>query len=536
MNTMRSVFHVWLIALCLAGSAVADVLQPVPRSFRNDVLPIFAKAGCNTGACHGALAGKGGFKLSLRGYDPEADYVRIAHEARGRRIEPLDPGRSLILAKPSGAIPHKGGLRFDVDSEAYRIIAEWIAQGAQPPSSDDPIVVRIEVLPEEVVLAPGKQQQIVVQATYSDGRVRDVTRWVRYAATQASVATVNAEGLIDVVGSGAGAVTALFDSKIAIAQITVPFDLASRESVLAGSTPNDSFIDRSVMQRLGQLGLAPSPLTDDATFLRRAFIDTLGVLPTENEVRDFLADSSPDKRNRLIDELFQRDEFVDYWSYKWSDVLLVNGHLLRPAAVRAYYLWIRQQVAENTPWDEVARQIVTAEGSTLEQGATNFYALHQDPESLTENLCQAFLGLSIGCAKCHNHPLEKWTNNQYYAMANLFARVRTKGWGGDRYSGDGDRTVYVATSGDLLQPSTGKPQPPTPLDGEALPLDWPGGSARTPCRLAHGNRQPLFCSQHRQSRVGKLPGRWPCRIGRRSADFQPGQQRRAAGRAGRFPR
>ncbi|HMO83545.1 MAG TPA: DUF1549 domain-containing protein, partial [Lacipirellulaceae bacterium] len=215
-----------------------------------------------------------------------------------------------------------------------------------------------------------------------------------------------------------------------------------------------------MLDQLQRLGLNPSPLADDATFLRRAYIDAIGTLPSVQEVEDFLADERPNKREALIDSLFQRNEFVDYWAYKWSDLLLVNGQLLRPRAVQAYYRWIREQVARNTPWDEFARQILTAQGSSLENGAVNFYALHQDPESLTENICQAFLGFSLGCAKCHNHPLEKWTNDQYYAMANLFARVRSKGWGGDPRTGDGERTVYVSASGDLLQPSIGKPQRP----------------------------------------------------------------------------
>jgi hypothetical protein len=446
----------------------------VERSFRNDVLPVFAKAGCNMGACHGALAGKGGFKLSLRGYDPDADYVRIAHEAAGRRIESLDPGRSLLLAKPSGAIPHKGGLRFDVGSEEYQIIADWIAQGAPPPEPADPVVKRLEIIPERTLLAPGDRQQLILLAHYSDGRRRDVTRWAKFDATQVSVAKADDQGVVEVVGSGEGAVTAWYDSKIAIARVTVPFAGEIDESAFAVEEKSASFIDQLVLKQLRRLHLTPSPQTDDATFIRRAYVDTIGALPTAEEVHKFIADDSPDKRNVLIDDLFSREEFVDYWAYKWSDLLLVNGQLLRPDAVKAYYLWIREQVEKNTPWDEFAMQLMTAQGNTIENGATNFYAIHQDPEALTENACQAFLGLSIGCAKCHNHPLEKWTNDQYYAMANMFARVRGKGWGGDPRSGDGAKTVYVSSSGDLLQPSKAKPQPPTPLDGRPLPIDWPG--------------------------------------------------------------
>jgi hypothetical protein len=242
---------------------------------------------------------------------------------------------------------------------------------------------------------------------------------------------------------------------------------------LFADAPRRNFIDELVLEQLKLLNLPPAARCDDATFLRRAHLDAIGRLPTSDEARAFLADKSPEKRDQLIDRLLDRDEFIDYWAYQWSDLLLLNGTKLRPAAINAFYAWIRERVQQNAPWDEFARQIVTAEGGSLENGATNFYALHQDPEGMTENLSQAFLGLSIGCAKCHNHPLEKWTNDQYFAMANLMARVRAKGWGGDGRGGDGVRTVYVASRGDLLQPSTGEPQPPAPLDGEPLDLASP---------------------------------------------------------------
>ena len=230
-------------------------------------------------------------------------------------------------------------------------------------------------------------------------------------------------------------------------------------------------MDELVNRQLTRLHLPASERCVDYEFIRRAYLDTIGLLPTIEEVRRFTADTAPDKRAKLIDELLARPEFIDYWSYKWSDVLMISGNLLRPPAVKSYYQWVRKQVEANTPWDQFVRQILTAQGSTIENGATNFYSLQQDPENMSENACQAFLGLSIGCAKCHNHPLEKWTNDQYYAMANLFARVKCKGWGGEPRNGDGVRTVYVAPSGDLVQPRTGKPQPPTPLDGRPLEFD-----------------------------------------------------------------
>ncbi|MEZ6110063.1 MAG: DUF1553 domain-containing protein [Pirellulaceae bacterium] len=442
-------------------------------SFRNHALPVLAKAGCNSGACHGALAGKGGFRLSLRGYDPDFDHLSIAKQARGRRIELSDPGRSLLLAKPSGAIPHKGGLRFETDSREYQVLAGWIAGGALPPADDDPRLERLEILPPQAVLKTGDRQQILVRAFYSDGHSEDVTRWAKFTSANEAVAKVDDAGLVSVIGNGEGAVTAWFSQQIVISRITSPFPNQVAAELYENS-PRRNFIDDLVLEQLQRLNLPPSPPADDAAFLRRVYLDTIGVLPTPDETRAFLKDGGADKRERVIDELLSRPEFVDYWTYKWSDVLMINGTLLRPEAVKAYYQWIRERVATNTPWDQFVREVVTAQGSSYENGATNFYALHQDPETMTENTCQAFLGLSIGCAKCHNHPLEKWTNDQYYAMANLFGRVRAKGWGGDSRNGDGLRTLYVASSGELIQPRTGKPQPPTPLDGQSIAFDAPG--------------------------------------------------------------
>lgn len=450
--------------------AVVGMEHDLGRSFRNDVQPLLAKMGCSMGACHGALAGKGGFKLSLRGYDAIADYAAITRAAGGRRVEPSDPGRSLILLKPTMAVPHKGGLRFDVDSPSYEILSQWIASGSPAPADDDPRIESLEVFPSEMMLRPQGRQRLVVCAKYSDGRTSDVTRWAKFAATNEAVAGVSEDGVITCNGHGGGAVSVWYSSKIINARITSPYETQIPADVFAGAKRRN-FIDEHVLKQLEVLHLPPAPPADDATFIRRAFVDTIGKLPTADETRAFLADGSPDKRDRLIEALLARDEFVDYWAYQWSDILLVNGARLRPEAVKSFYKWIREQVKANTPWDEFARQIVLAKGSSIEYGASNFYALHQDPEEMTENISQAFMGLSIGCAKCHNHPLEKWTNDQYYAMANLFARVHAKGWGGEPRNGDGVRTLFVSSRGDLVQPSKGVPQPPAPLDGKPLPAD-----------------------------------------------------------------
>ncbi len=451
---------------------VQNADSPYQQSFRNDVQSVLAKAGCSMGACHGALAGKGGFRLSLRGYDPAHDYNTITREARGRRIELADPGRSLLLAKPTGALPHKGGIKLETGSRHYRILADWIAQGAKGPADTDARLQKITVMPEVATLAPGDQSQVLVQAHYDDGRVVDVTHLSKFSATDESVARVDNEGLATVVGSGEAAVLVWFGSKVVLARMVVPYQFQIADSVYAASAKRN-FIDEENLNQLRKLNLAPSPRCDDTVFLRRSTLDTIGRLPTPAERDRFFSDPPQTRRDLWIERLLASEDFVSYWTYRWSDMLLINGTRLRPVAVKTYYQWVRDRVRKNQPWDEFVREILTATGRSDENGATNFYALHQSPEDMTENACQAFLGLSIGCAKCHNHPLEKWTNDQYYAMANLFARVRAKGWGGDGRNGDGIRTLFVSAAGDLIQPNRGRPQAPAPLDSPPIEIDDP---------------------------------------------------------------
>jgi hypothetical protein len=445
-----------------AEVTVAGMDAPFTWSFRNHVESVISKSGCNSGACHGALAGKKGFKLSLGAFDPLADYFAITRQARARRVVLSDPGRSLVLTKPSGAVPHKGGMRFAVDSPEYRVVSEWIAAGAPAPEESDPRLNRLEILPAASVLKPGAHQQLIVRAHFTDGHAEDVTRWAKFTSNNESVAQVDPLGAVQVSGHGEAAIKAWYLSWNVMATVSVGYEHNLPADTFAKS-PRRNFIDELVLAKLQNLNLPPSPPADDAEFLRRAMVDTIGLLPTVDEARAFLADTSSDKRDRLIESLLGRPEFIDYWAYKWSDLLLVNNERLRPAAMWSYYHWIRNNVAANTPWNELARNLVTATGSTLQNGAANFFVLHQDPPELAETVSVAFLGMSINCAKCHNHPLEKWTNDQYYGMANLFARVRSK-----EAAGDGNRVVYAATSGEWVQPRTGKPQPPRPLDGATL--------------------------------------------------------------------
>ena len=421
------------------------------------------------------MAGKGGFRLSLRGYDPQADHFNIVKQDNSRRVELEQPESSLVLLKPSGLVEHKGGLRLKVDSSDYRIMLDWIASGAQAVRQADPKLESIEVLPQEVALRPADQDRLTVIAHYSNGRKEDVTRWAKFSSSDESIALVDPQGSVQIVGPGEGTIVAWFSSRIASSRIRVPFEIQSNQTLSLASIQEKlgqaNPIDRHVAAQLAALGLWPSDRCSDEEFLRRSCLDATGSLPSPEQIEDFLADRSPDKRSRWIESLLSSPEYVDYWAYRWSDVLMLNSNLLRTDGVKAYYQWIRQSVEKNKAWDAMVREILTATGDSLENGATNFYGINQDPETMTENACQAFLGLSIGCAKCHNHPLEKWTNDQYYAMANLFARVRAKGWGGEVRSGESARTVFVVDRGDLIQPLRGKPQPPAPLDAPAIPGD-----------------------------------------------------------------
>ncbi len=439
------------------ASALAAA-PPTAPSFRNQVQPILTRYGCAMGACHGAAAGQGGFRLSLRGFDDEGDWISITRSAMGRRLTLEDPARSLLLLKGAKVVPHKGDKRFEVNSQEYKILLDWIASGAPGPKANDPRIAALEVSHPTLRSKTGAQHQLKVTAKFTDGHSEEVTRWVKYNATNASVATIDDNGLIKVTGQGESTISAWYLSRLAIVTVTVPNESAVEPALFAQLQPRN-FIDQHVLAKLKDLNIPPSPLADDHEFVRRAYLDTIGILPTPEKARAFLADTSPDKRDRLVDELLKRPEFVDYWAHRWSDLLLVNGDKLPATAMWSYYNWIRRQVEANKPWDVFVKDLLTATGSTLENGAGNFFVLNDEPTKLAETVSVAFMGTSIACAKCHNHPMEKWTNDQYFAFANLFSRVRAKN--GAQMD---ERVIFAATDGELVQPLTGKPQAPRALD------------------------------------------------------------------------
>jgi hypothetical protein len=460
------------------------------------VLPVMTKMGCNSGPCHGAAAGKNGFKLTLRGYDPETDYFTLTHQALARRTERMEPAKSLILLKPTLTIPHGGGRRFSTGSPEYQVISGWIAQGLPAPEDSDARVTAIQVLPHEASLRPGAEQQLVVTAVFSDGRREDVTRWAKYDSGDEGVATVDNNGRVTMHSYGEAPVTVWYQSHVTFSRLRIPYPYHLQEAVFKNA-PRHNYIDAAILKHLEALHVPPSPTASDSEFIRRAYLDAAGILPTPVQVEAFLKDRSPEKRNQLIEALIKRPEFVDYWAYKWSDLLLVSSNRLSNEEMWSYYNWIRESVAENKPWDQLVSQVVTATGNTVKNGAANYWVIHRDPLDTSENMAQAFLGITITCAHCHNHPLAKWTQKDYYGMANLFARVRLK-----TFSSSGARpgigplfnnvTVYSAPTGEFTDDRYMTVLPPKPLDAKPLPEAAPGDTRIYFAKWLTSSDNPFF--------------------------------------------
>jgi hypothetical protein len=479
-----------------APLVVKDFSTATTWSFRNDVLPVMTKVGCNSGPCHGAAAGKNGFKLTLRGYDPVTDYYTLTHQALARRTDRIEPAKSLILLKPTLTIAHGGGRRFNVGSPEYKIMSGWIAQGMPAPDDSDPVVKEIQVLPHEASLIPGAEQQLIVMAIFSDGHTADVTQWAKYDSGDEGVASVDNNGHVTMHGYGEAPVTVWYQSHVTFSRLRIPFPYKLDETVFS-KAPRNNYIDDAILDHLRALHIPPSLPASDAEFIRRAYLDAAGILPSPSEVDKFLKDTSPEKRNRLIDELIKRPEFVDYWTYKWSDLLLVSSNHLSNDEMWSYYKWIRESVASDKPWNEFATQVITATGNTLNNGAANYWVIHRDPLDISENMAQAFLGINISCAHCHNHPLAKWTQKDYYGMANLFARVRLKTFApsGSR-PGVGplfnDVTVYSAPTGEFMDDRLMIPLPPKPLDAAALSSEISGDTRQYFAKWLTSPKNPFF--------------------------------------------
>jgi hypothetical protein len=448
--------------------AVEKTAADMPVNFTREIEPILTKAGCNGGGCHGAQHGKGGFRLSLFAFDPPSDYAQIVQSNEGRRVVLNDPERSILLAKPSLVMEHGGGERLKLGGRDYTRIKQWLQDGAPPPAAPDrrgeggdPSVTKIEVFPAARVMTAGEEQQLAVTATWSDGRREDVTAIAQFDALNDAVAAVSQDGLITAKGSGETHIMIRFCGQAEVAQVTLPFaKLAKYPDV-----PANNFIDEKLIAKWKELGLVPSPLCTDEEFLRRLYLDAIGTLPTPEELRAFVADKDPKKRAKAIDAVLERGEFTDWWALKWGDLLRINRTALQDKGMWSFHNWLRAQIRDNVPLDQFARDIVTAEGSTFIDGPANYYKIGRTAEDWAETTAQVFLGIRVGCAKCHHHPFEKWSQDDYYSLAAFFARLGTKN--SQEFGIFGRETViFLRPTGEATHPRKRMVMKPVPLDGD----------------------------------------------------------------------
>jgi hypothetical protein len=441
--------------------------------FSESIRPILNKAGCAMAACHAAQHGKGGFKLSVFGFEPEKDREAMARDGISRRADFVEPERSLLLLKPTMQTPHGGGKRLETGSVDYQILLAWIAGGAPAPRKNDPEVVKLTVTPPLRVGQGGLAQQLQVVAEYSDGKRRDVTASARYDSLDDGVVSVASSGHVTAVGKGQAAVMVRFEGQAAIGMFVIPY----AEQVSLAGWKSNNFIDELAVEKFRELGIEPSPLCDDATFVRRAYLDAIGTLPLADDTTTFLASDDPAKRTKLIDRLLglsedasqniYNDAYAAWWSLKWSDLLRNNSTDLGEQGMWAMHNWIRQSLLANKPFDKFVRELITARGSIYTNGPANYYRVHKDSSMLAEATAQLFLGVRIECAKCHHHPFEKYSQDDYYGLAAFFARTGTKN--SEEFGLFGrEQAVIVRDSGDVRHPRTNQVLGPKPLDGAAV--------------------------------------------------------------------
>ncbi|MCH7729118.1 MAG: DUF1553 domain-containing protein [Planctomycetes bacterium] len=467
----------FVLLVASAGAAASD---EAPIRFETDIVPILTKLGCNSGACHGKATGQNGFKLSLLGFEPETDYLAIVREARGRRIFPANADRSLLLLKATGIKPHGGGRRLDEDSDEYRMLRHWIALGAAPPHEDDPRLESIELSPRQTILAVRSKQPIAVTAHFSDGTSRDVTRQAVYQSNAQEIASVTERGVVTTNDrTGLFSVMVRFGGKIATFHSAVPLQATVKQRAKVDSQLTelenrvDSWVNRTLIRQWRRLGITPSAVADDATFIRRVSIDICGTLPTREEIEAYCADASTDKRARLIDRLLERQEYASYFALKWADVLQNRGAGYSTRKQREgtalFAGWIRDSIAVNKPYDQFVSEIVTASGNQNENPPAIWYRHVRTQPDYVESVAQAFLGVRIQCAQCHHHPFDRWSQADYYGLAAVFARVGRKGGFADAEVPTNE-IIYLKDQGDVFHPRSGRLMKPKPLGGPEFQL------------------------------------------------------------------
>ena len=459
---------------------ISGIANPLPINFTNQIVPVFSKLNCNGGGCHGKSGGQSGFRLSLLGFYPDEDYEYLVKENRGRRLFPPAPGESLLLTKAIGKSPHGGGKRMDEESYEYRMLYSWIEQGIPYGTENDPVVTAIECFPRTRVMDHNSEQQITVMATYSDGTTEDVTRMALYEPNDTEMADVSKGGLVSTMNlSGEVAIMARYQGQVSTFRATVPLG-AEIESM----PESDNIVDLAVFSKLKVLGIPPSELCDDNTFIRRVTIDIAGRLPTETEVKAFVADETPEKRAIWIDQLLDSPEYADYFANKWNMVLRNKPEGAPDAAgTYGFHQWIWNSIYENKPYDQFVSQMITAAGDPTRNPAVIWYRSVNENNEQVEDTAQLFLGVRIQCARCHHHPFEKWSQNDYYSLSAFFSQVGYK---------ETDDVRYAHGREKVLVHNEGPAQAKNPKDGQMLK---PAGLGAPPLDIANDRDPRVYLAE-----------------------------------------
>ena len=446
------------------------VSEPAVR-FMKQVRPVISKAGCNMGACHASQYGKGGFKLSVFGFEPSQDWQGIVRDRLQRRIDFVRPENSLVLLKPTMQVPHQGGLRLKKGSIDYQLLVAWIESGVAKPDSKALEVTELKVVPHHRVAQVDETQQLRVMATYADGEVRDVTALAIFDSMDEGLMAVDRNGRVTILGQGQAPVMVRFEGQATISTFVIPY---GKPTQLA-DWKSKNYVDEAAADKFRELGLEPSTVCNDSTFVRRAFLDAIGSLPTIEETTRFLDSKDPAKREKLVDQLLgltgdpkldiYGDRYASYWTLKWSDLIRNSTDNLGEQGMWALHNWIRESMRTNKPFDQFVQELVTAKGSIYMNGPANYFRINSKTDALTEATSQLFLGIRLECAKCHHHPFEEYSQADYYGLSAFFSRVGLKGSQEFGLFGR-EQVVVVKSSGDVKHPRTGKTLLPTPLGGE----------------------------------------------------------------------
>jgi hypothetical protein len=442
--------------------------ENLPINFANQIVPIFTKLGCNSGGCHGKASGQNGFKLSLLGFEPDFDYNSLVKEGRGRRVFPAAPDYSLLLMKATGKTAHGGGKKMEPDSDEYKLVRRWIAAGMPFGSPSDPTVVKITVVPEHRILTRQNKQQFAAYAHYSDGTVEDITRRAQYESNDNEIATVDSYGLVRTqVLSGEAAIMARYQGHVAVFRATVPLGQKAPEWKFEPQT----LVDQFTAKKWRELEIVPSELCSDEQFIRRATLDITGTLPTPAQVKAFVADANPQKREQLVDRLLETNEYSYYFANKWADILRVKrrNDQERAKGTFAFHAWIRDAIANDKPYDDFVRDILGATGEEVKNPPTVWYKELAQPENFVDDIGQVFLGQRLACAQCHHHPYEKWSQDDYWGLASFFGRLARKpviepGVQKTR------QIIYNKASGSVQNKRNGQPAPYKPLDADPMAI------------------------------------------------------------------